>query len=202
MNKKLMALSLGIMTAVSSMAFAAPATDLSAGKVAVDLSITNPDIKVAGPGGSQTSDKDTNFDIGITAGLGNNWDIQYKYQNSDIDGWDGKMQEFNAVYQFDKNCQAFIGMNKISGDYIDSDSKLQVGVTGTTKLGDQLSGWATLAGGSNNFSYELGLAQELSRDLDLNLFYRHKKFNDVGTTVGPKADLTVSGFGLGVTAKF
>lgn len=198
MNKKLVAISLGIMTAMSSMVFAAPATDLSAGKMAIDLSITKPELEAGG-----TMPKKTNFDFGITAGLGNNWGVQYKYQGCNADnGWDGKVQEFNAVYKFDNNFQAFAGMNKFSGDSIDSSNKFQLGITGTTKLGDKLSGWATLAAGGSNFSYELGLGQALSKDWDLNLFYRHKKFNDVKMTWGPKGDVTVSGFGLGVTAKF
>lgn len=60
---------------------------------------------------------------------------------------------------------------------------------------------ATLAAGDDNFTYEIGLSQALSKDWDVNLFYRHKKFDNVKTP-GYDSDITVSGFGLGVTAKF
>lgn len=226
MNKKLLALSLGIMTAVSTSAFAAPATDLSAGKVAIDLSVTKPDLETKALGLDVSPSSKTNLDFGITAGLGNKWGIQYKQQQGDTDSSlksifnfkaEGKVQEFNVVYQIDKNFQAFIGMNKLSGTLyvtptgssvttpfdIDYSSKWQVGVTGVTKLGNKLSGWATLAAGSDNYTYELGLAQELSKQWDLNLFYRYKKFSNIKLQVlGGPEDLTVSTLGLGVTAKF
>lgn len=92
-------------------------------------------------------------------------------------------------------------MNKLSADSF-SWTKWQLGVTGTAKLGDKLSGWATLAAGKDNVTYELGIAQELSKNWDANLFYRHKKFNSLNDNEGDKADLTISGFGLGVTTRF
>ncbi len=211
MNKKIIAITLGTLTAMSSMVFAAPATDLPAGKVAVDLSLTRISLEASSGGESGSTDKKNNFDLGITAGLGNKWSIQYKHQNSNFNALNpvnnfnvevnAKVQELNAIHQFDKNLQGFVGVNKLSIDSF-SLTKWQVGVTGTTKLGDKLSGWATLAGGNDNATYELGIAQELSKDWDVNLFYRHKKFNSLKDNEGDKADLTISGFGLGVTTRF
>ena len=220
MNKKIIAFTLGIMIAMSGMTFAAPMTDLSAGKVAVDLSITKPETSITTIAKFDLAKK-TNFDFGLTAGIGDKWGLQYKYQNADtkttnITGMDGrlnsKVQEINLIYQLDKNFQVFTGVNKFSSDVIFGDSKVgsynsenkyQLGVTGVTKLGGKLSGWATLAAGDDNYTYELGLAQELSKNLDLNLFYRYKKFDNAKISSGATLDsMVVSGFGLGVTAKF
>jgi OOP family OmpA-OmpF porin len=222
MKNKIMALTLGLMMILCSVGFAAPVTDLDKGKVAIDLSVTKPQVDVEGEGQAISSDKKTNWDAGLTVGLGNKWGIQYKQQQSNTNNIlysgeyqvkaDSKVQEFNVLYEFNKNLIGFVGMHKLSGSgfldnekygELESANKWQVGLTGVTKLGGKLSGWATVAGGSNNFSYELGIAQALSNNWDLNLFYRHKKFTDMKVKdYNYKGDVTISGFGLGVTAKF
>lgn len=220
MKNRIIALTLGLMLIFCSVGLAAPVTNLEQGKVAVDLSVTKPQVDAENGGNKISFDKKTNWDAGLTVGISNKWGVQYKHQKSDTDTkqfgevsgkFDGKVQEFNVLYQFNPNLIGFAGIHKLSGNFdtslgkydLESANKWQVGLTGVTKLGGKLSGWATLAAGKNNVTYELGLAQALSKTWDLNLFYRHKKFNDIKITGAEKnVDVTVDGFGLGVTAKF
>lgn len=215
MKNKVIALTLGIMFILCSAAWAAPVTDLEQGKIAIDLSATKPQVD-AEKGTKWSFDKKTNWDAGLTVGISNKWGVQYKHQKNDTDNkqfgevfgkFDGKVQEFNVLYEFNPNLVGFAGVNKLSGSFlgqnIESSNKWQVGLTGVTKLGGKLSGWATLAAGKNNVTYEVGLAQALSKTWDLNLFYRHKKFNDMKISgTDQNVDVTVAGFGLGITAKF
>lgn len=221
MKNKIIALALGIMILLTSAALAAPVTDLEKGKVAIDVAATKPQVDGEAYGEKLSFDKKTNWDAGLTVGLSDKWGLQYKYQKSNTNTKtfygvypgkvDSKVQEFNVLYQFNPNLIGFAGVHKLSGSFYDggfkndleSENKWQVGVTGVTKLGGKLSGWATVAAGKNNVSYEIGLAQALAKNWDLNFFYRHKKFNDMEVQGWSEtADVTIAGFGVGVTAKF
>lgn len=224
MNKKLMALSLGIMTAMSSMAFAAPATDFSAGKVSVDVSARpNGDIKVDG----NKYDAKTNWEYGLTVGLGNNFAFEYKNFNpkskdySDLGpSINGKLdtQEFNVLYKLDKNFTAFTGVNTVKSIYdvsgfgkFEGSSKTnwQLGLTGQTPLGDKFTGYATVAVGADSNYWKIGTSYAIDKNLDFNLFYAQNKYNDVKYTDAfasilgtDKSDYTVKGIGYGLTYKF
>lgn len=228
--KKIGATLLALMLMSSTMAFASPTTDFEQGKTSVDIAITKPELKTSDYEGTTKWEKKNNFDFAVTTGLGNNLALQYKYQKFDtddtkfIDGVeelysaDGKAQEINLLYKLDKNVFAFVGAHRISGDVtgegitgkIDTETKLQFGVTGVTKITDKLNGWATLAAGNDNNSYELGIGYKLAENTEFNLFYRYKKFDDLkfnnqvdlGLDPDYSFDAKVKGFGMGVTVKF
>ena len=199
---------------------ASPLTDYSAGKIALDVNWTpSADLEFAG---AKLDGKNSNFDFGITAGLGNKWAIQYRYANPVTkdyayhfhysgDCYYGtghagiRSQEVNVLYQFDKNLSGFVGWHqaKITSSVIDGDTKntWQVGLIGTTEIAKKTTLYGIVGAGSSLLSAEAGVAYAFTKDLDLNLFYRYKRMDDL-KIVGHGVDTTVKGFGLGVTYRF
>lgn len=225
MKKKI----LGIVVASSMLAsvgFAAPLNDFSQGKVAVDISArTNGDFKVSDSNGSETYDAKTNWQYGVTVGLGNNFAFEYQNFNPKSKDYNafgatinGKLntQEFNILYKVDKNLTAFTGINTVKSTYEVSGAELsgknktnwQVGVTGQIDLADKITGYATIAAGHDSNYWKIGASYALDKNLDFNLFYAENKYNDVkyngiiASTWGNTADYTIKGIGYGLTYKF
>ena len=203
-------------------AFASPYTDFEKGSSSAEIGIMRSELKTSDSGGSIDWDKKTNFDLGFTTGLNDKLALQYKYQNSDSGNGnylglsgsvDSKVHELNLLYKLNPNAYAFIGFQRLSGDLtvsglgsasIDSTTVAQIGVTGVTKLSDNLNGWGTVAVGDDNYSYELGLGYALAKNTDLNLFYRYKKFDNLEfkDLPGYEFDAKNKGLGVSVTYKF
>jgi predicted porin len=200
--------------------FASPLNDYSQGKVAVDIDATNVKLSTSDNTGSSDWDKKTNIGLGITGGLGKNFAVQYKYQKADSDPTtsfnvkaESTIQEFNVLYKLDNNFNAFIGAHRLSGEVgvpgygsvdVKSTTKYQVGITGIAKLAEKTNGWATIAAGNDNQSYEVGVGYELSKDADLNVFYRYTKFTglELQGVSNYNFDAKSDGLGFGVTFKF
>lgn len=191
---------------------ASPLTDYSAGKVALDVNWT-PSLDMEGKVGGYTlsgDGKNGNFDFGVTAGLGNKWALQYRYANpvsKDYYGFHAgvRNQEVNVLYQFDKNLSAFVGWHqaKLTSSVGDGDNKntWQIGLVGTTEIAKKTTLYGIVGAGSSLFSAEAGVAYALNKDLDVNLFYRYKRMDDL--KAGSLAvDTEIKGFGLGLTYRF
>lgn len=217
---------IGVVAALSlatSVGFAAPLNDFSQGKVAVDISARpSNDIKVSDSTGSETYDGKTSWEYGITAGLGNNFAIQYKNFNpksKDYSGFSGKLdtQEFNVLYKVDENFTVFTGFVQAKSKYDvsglgsfegDTKSNWQLGVTGQTPLADKLTGYATVAAGADTSSWKLGVSYAINKNMDFDLFYAENKYDNVkyngaiASIYGRDADYKVKGLGYGLTYKF
>lgn len=191
---------------------ASPLTDYSAGKVALDINWT-PSLDMEA--NSLTGDgKSGNFDYGLTAGLGNNWAIQYRYFNPVSKDYGGihagvRSQEVNILYKLDKNLSAFAGWHQARlttnapGFSLPSKSTWQVGLIGTTELGKKTTLYGIVGAGSSLLNAEAGFAYALAKDLDVNLFYRYKRIDDLKVDgYSGDIDATVKGFGLGLTYRF
>lgn len=198
---------------------ASPLTDYSAGKVALDVNWT-PSLDIEAEG--ETIDgKNGNFDFGLTYGLGNKWAIQYRYFNpvskdlSVLGGYHAgvRSQEVNVLYKLDKNLSAFAGWHQaklttnapLTGLSLDNKSTWQVGLIGTTELGKKTTLYGIVGAGSSLLNAEAGFAYALAKDLDVNLFYRYKRIDDLRISNGINSvgvDTTTKGFGLGLTYRF
>lgn len=213
--------------AFSTVAFAAPLTDYSQGKVTADVSVR--------PSTDLGNYKDSNnLEYGVTAGLGNNFAIQYK--NSDTDSkklpfssnYQGtivtgtmkgelKAQELNLLYQLNDNVSAFVGLTQakmglshhatgggitVAGNIAGKSANgMQIGFVTTEKLADRLNGYTMLALGNKVYQYELGVSYEVSKDVDFNVFYKSTKYKNL-TLQSAEFDANVKGIGYGLTAKF
>lgn len=226
MKKKIVGIVAGL-SLVTSLACAAPLNDFSQGKVAVDISARpSGDFKVNYITGSKTYDANTNWEYGLTVGLGNKFAVEYKNfnpktkDNAILGAFTEKLdtQEFNILYKANDNFTIFTGFNKvkssldIAGHDFDGDSKTnwQIGVTGQTKLSDKITGYATVAAGKDSSVWKIGAAYAIDKNLDFNLFYAENKYDKVkynDSLVAARisdadADYTIKGVGYGLTYKF
>jgi hypothetical protein len=205
---------------LSSVGFASPLNDFSQGKVAVDVSVRpSSDFKASDDDG--TKDAKSYMEYGVTIGLGNNLAFQYKGadpKSKDVSGagWNYndelKTQEFNILYKTSDNFTVFTGINQAKAKWNDNGpsaegdtkSNWQLGVTGQTPLGENLTGYATVAAGQDTSTWKIGLGYAISKNLDLDVFYGENKYNKVKNPWNGNytTDYTIKGMGYGLTYKF
>lgn len=215
MKKKVLGV-FAVLSLATSVGFAAPLNDFSEGKVAIDISARpSNDIKADN---DTTLDAKTSWEYGITAGVGNNFAVQYKNFNPKSKDYSGdnlklETQELNVLYKLNENYTVFTGLVQAKSKYNlsglgglegDTKSNWQVGVTGQSPLADKLTGYATVAAGADTSSWKLGLAYAVNKNTDFDLFYAENKYNKVNFYGGLDldADYKVKGLGYGVTYKF
>lgn len=222
MKGKILGMVLGL-SMIASVGFASPLNDFSQGNVSLELSARpSNDLKVSDNQGSTTYDAKTFYDYGITAGLGNNFALQYKYSNpksKDYFGISGQLtvQEFNVLYKVDNHNTVFTGVNTVKDKYSglgyssegDTKTNWQLGVTSQTNLNDNIIGYATLAAGNDTTAWKVGASYVINKNLDFDLFYGWNKYKNVkyGSALAniagtDKADYTAKGMGYGLTYKF
>ncbi len=218
----------------SAVGFASPLTDYSQGKVAVDLAVrpsSNLDIA-----GGDLDGSNSNFDGGLTFGLGNKFAFQWATQNSKSKDYSGTVtyglntatgsihtdlnaNQFNVLYQLDKNVSAFVGYTQAKNDVVANGTingvaingtaggktvnGWQVGLQGSTPLSDKVTGYGIVGVGSKINSFEAGISYAFAPNTELNVFYKNTKYKDLEFDAAPgKYDVQVDGLGVGVTFKF
>jgi predicted porin len=199
---------------IASVSLASPLTDYSPGKTAIDLNWF-PNGTLDGSWGS-VDGKRGNIDWGVTTGLGNKFALQYRQFNPESKDigvpsyrFGMRTQEVNVLYQLNKNVSAFVGWHQAklhsSGITASDRNTFQAGLVGNTKIAPKTTLYGVVGVGSNLVNTETGVAYEVGKDLDLNVFYRYKKidkleYNISGETY--KDDLKFKGVGVGLTYKF
>lgn len=208
----------------TSVGFASPLTDYSAGKTSIDLTYRISELNTKTQSESDSLDKKGNLDFGITTGLGNKFALQYTNSNEkskETTMSDGstlqaslKVQEVNVLYQLDKNLSVYTGFVSVKGSGTNSFSgssnsssttknKVQFGVIGTAQLAEKTTAYAQVGFASNFTNWKVGVSQEIAPNLELNVDYgrmQAKKMN-FGSDVGD-VDMTAKGLGIGVSYKF
>ncbi len=189
---------------------ASPLSDYSAGRAALDVNWT-PRLDMEA-GGLSGAGKSGNFDFGLTAGLGDRWAIQYRHFNpvsKNYGGFHGgiRSQEINLLYRLDKNLSAFAGWHRAKittnhpGLSLPYKGTWQLGLIGTAPVAKKTTLYGIVGAGSNLLNAEAGLSYALTRELDVNLFYRYRQVDHLRINA-VDLDTTVKGFGLGLTYKF
>lgn len=211
------------LVAMTGSAFASPLTDYSAGKVAVDFTFY-PNLKMEADhsdGGIVKTDAKQKFAFGLTTGLGNKWAVQYRYfspEGVDPISTDRtnrtKTQEFNLLYQLNKNWSVFAGYHSAKYDLSFYDSvwsqthtkgTAQFGLIGSTKIFDKTRLFGSAGFGNRLTNLEFGLSYEVSPNLEFNLTYRYfnsDKLKFTAPFTGVTLDTKFTGWGLGITCKF
>jgi len=218
---------------LSAVGHAAPLSDYSEGKVAVDLAIKPSNhVYATSALGSDGFNGSSAFNYGLTVGVGNNFALQYNNNNAKSKDYisstfgpsaNGKIdaQEINVLYNAGKNVNIFAGITQVKSIYTVNGSSIyagtysgensnnwQIGVSGQTLLGDNITGYATVAAGKDTNSYKVGVSYAFNNNVDFNLFYSQNKYNNVKfnssmTTlgIGSTGDYTIKGIGYGLTYK-
>lgn len=208
MDKKILTGALAAMM-ISSTALAAPLSDYTEGSAAVDVKYSlSQDIKGESNGLAGKHDLDDHLSGGLTYGLGNNLAVQYNYTDNKLDFGGDRIiaQELNLLYKLNPNLSAYAGLNRnrysVNRGYDSSETGVQIGVIGQTKLSDDLTAWAMLGAGNKRTAYEIGLGYGITDNLDLNIYYDYNKYKDNENALGRDFDAKAKGFGMGVTFKF
>ena len=211
---------------VSSVSLAAPITDYSTEKLGVDIS-SQPNLHFGC--NADIDGKTNNLDFGITAALNNKWGIQYVYNNfksntvnskNDYVSYNAhtnlKVNQFNLTYNSSKNKVLFLGVTKHqldlsanalfnnkynieSSDSSNNITGIQFGMIEVVPINDNLSSYGIMSIGTKLFNVEMGLSQQISKNIDFNIFYKYMKCTDIGDT---NLDISTTGLGFGVSCKF
>lgn len=224
--KKTSILAMAAATMVTtSVGFAAPLNDYSAGKTSIDMTWRLSSIDATSQSATDSLSKKGNMEFGITTGLGNNFAFQYTNANNKSkdtnlpDGAGGtyrengslKTQEFNVLYKLDKNVSAYVGMVNLKGTINDegsgtsssSKNKMQFGLLGSTKLADKTTAYAQVGFASSYNTWKVGVSQEIAPNLEFNVDYRRTQAKKMNFDNGlGDVDMTAKGLGLGVSYKF
>ncbi len=139
----------------SAVGFASPLTDFSQGKASIDLNwrMSN-DLEY--PGDSLDA-SNSNFDVGLTIGLGNKFAFQWQNQNAKSKDYSGTFtngvdvlsgslnskltaNQFNILYSVDKNVAAFVGYTQAKNEF-DVNGTYNGTPFGGTVSGKMVNGW-------------------------------------------------------------
>lgn len=181
----------------TSMVFASPVTTFEKGALNLELGGTL-NSKVSGRG-QVTADVTgkSGYKFVLTAGLSNQWALQYKQgmftsKTSTISGIntyaEAAPHDVNVLYKINPDLTFITGYenNKISyGSYVSDATKsaLHFGLTGTHKLNDNATLFATLISGKDVSLREIGVSYQLSKITTLNMSYAERKSNNVDLNV-------------------
>lgn len=205
--KKKVTLSLAALFAVSlsNVVGAAPLTDYSAGKVAIDASVqVAPNLEVKQNGTTETADAHTSYKIGATAGIGNNWALQYNYnrQASEKDGSALRSQEYNALYKINNNFSGVVGFTESKISDGKSQNDLDLGFVAYAPINDKMTAFGGAMLGNDIARYNLGVAYAVDKNLDFNLEYYNNGIKDMKVDNSNVDKVTSDGIDLGLTLRF
>jgi hypothetical protein len=197
MRKFLVFLSLGLLLAGSTPAFASPVADFEKGTVTLETGSTlNSKVRGTGPISAEVNGK-SGFKSALTLGLSNKYALQYKHgrfksEDSTILGLttyaEDKLQDFNLLYKLHPDLALVAGYEKSSisyGNYVApaDQAALHFGLAGTHKIADNLNLFANLIGGNHVSLKEIGLAYKLSNIAVFKVSYAEREIRNVDLKV-------------------
>jgi len=226
MKKRIGLLIAVLVVAFSGLAAASPMTDLSAGKVAVDLLNWTPDLKGSLNAGGYNFGSDTisgngSLQYGITVGVAQNWGVYFRgfdaqSQDKPIPGYplsynyEMSYQQYGLEYGFGENFAVFAGGANAKGklnisplSFSSADKNaFQIGAIAQAPVGKDLKAYGRLAVGGDITDWEIGLSYLVAKNTELTLNYREVYANKLDFGSGITVDGNVKGLGYGLTFKF
>ncbi len=221
---KKVVLTLALLLAFSSIAFASPLADYSKGNTSFDINWRpnfNGTDKYTSAWSESSSYSTMNlsgnrrtYDWTVTTGLGNNFALQYSQYRpvgSTSYGYEYGMstKELNVLYQLNKHVSAFAGVHRahyVGETYTPNSDRLQVGFVGYDKIADKTTLYGILGAGNDLLNWETGVSYQVAPNLEVNFSYRYKKVSNLSDGYESANEyidnVTARGFGYGVTYKF
>ena len=210
MRKIIAALTMGLVLTGASVS-ASPAAVFEQGAIVVELGGTlNP--KVKGQGDVTLEAKgESGYKFSVTTGLSDKFALQYRqgFCKSEEKTFgpmttyaESKPVDFNLLYKVNPHLMLIAGYEhtKIAyGDFIapKSHSGFHIGLTGSHKLDDKATLFATLVSGKDASLKEAGIIYKLSGVSTFTVAYTERKANDVDLKIltypATKTDYTMSG---------
>ncbi|WP_312562585.1 hypothetical protein [Anaerospora sp.] len=212
MKKKIAAAVFGLLMAGITAVYASPVTDFEKGHVTVEFGSTlnstfNGSGEVTGEAGGKSG-----FKYGVTAGLGDDWAIQFKGGKFKSEDFTGKSQsypgvtvntygksthqEFNLIRRISPNVSAVAGwvQNKFSYSNTVEPATIasfHVGFMADQKLSEKATLFAAVLGGKDVLFWEAGVSYKIAKDAHFNVSYGERKFKnvDLGVEIPPVISL-------------
>lgn len=194
--------------AMSSIAIAAPMTDLNKGETAAGYLYWNPKIDVDVNGNSYDAGKATANGFYVENALSDKFILGIETIKGDKSRTvfgkhvkaDSRFTDVTIQYKLDNNVRLIAGNRNYDTDlsasgsapYSNSANKFIYGVGASTALGEKTSAYATYTHDSYADEWQLGVNQDLSKNAVLNINYRYHDEDYV----------TLKGIGAGLIYKF
>jgi len=194
---------------ISGVAFASPSVPLQQGETSIGFDAANlqPAVSVLGLKADLGSTNSNSYYVqhGLTNQIilgaestklnaSNNGGISANVKATDIyAGY--KIDNTFSVIAGSRNYAATVGYGGFSTGL--SKAEFLWGINASTKLSDKLTGHAAYKQTSYESEWQVGVADQLSKNISLDLGYNHHDYS-----FGSAVDLTLSGVGLGMNYKF
>jgi opacity protein-like surface antigen len=202
--KKLL-LVLVIILAMSSVAMAAPVTNLEKGESAVGYLYWNPNVDAFGGDFGNASASGFYVETAVSDKVIIGLETIKGDKSKTISGIKAKVDtrftDLTIQYKLDNNIRLIAGNRNYDtdfaaagvGSYSNSSDKFFYGVSASTSLGDKATAYAAVTHSSIATEWQIGANQNITKNLDLNINYRYYDQDD---------DLTLKGIGAGLIYKF
>lgn len=198
-----------VFLAMSSVAMAAPMTNLNKGETAAGYLYWNPKVTVDGRHGhSYDVGKENANGVYVEAAISDKFILGIETIKGDtsktvsgvVVGVDTRFTDFTVQYKLDNNVRLIAGNRNYDttlsakgyGSTDVSTNKFIYGIGASTPIGDKTSAYATFLHDSYTDEWQLGVNHNLSKSAMLNINYRYHDEDDV----------LLKGIGAGLIYKF
>lgn len=199
MKKKIVAAVLGILMAGTTAVYASPVTDFAKGHISAEFGSTlNSTFNGSGEVTGKADGK-SGFKYGVTAGLGDNWALQFKggkFKSEVFSAYSTSLnhtvstygksthQEINLIHRIGPNVSAVAGwvQNKFSyGNTVApaTIASLHAGFMADQKLNEKATLFAAVLSGKDVLFWEAGVSYKIAKDAHFNVSYGERQFEDV-----------------------
>jgi len=176
---------------MTSVAMAAPVTDLQKGQSIAGYSYWNPDITL---GSHDLGNTDANGFYAET-GLNENVTIGVETTSGNIYGLDTRFTDVTLKNKMGKNFQFIVGNRSYDisyGSYSYTSSEFIYGLGGFTNLNDKATAYASILHSDIADDFQVGVNYQVSKEVSLNLNYRDYS----------EDDFSLKGIGFGASYNF
>ncbi len=203
MKKKIAAAVFGLLMAGVTAVYASPVTDFEKGHVTVEFGSTlnstfNGSGEVTGEAGGKSG-----FKYGVTAGLGDDWAIQFKggkFKSEVFSAYSASIgapvttygksthEEFNLIRRISPNVSAVVGwvQNEFSYGILVAPatiSSFHAGFMADKKLNEKSTAFAAVLSGKDVLFWEAGVSYQIAKDAHFNVSYGEREFKNVDLNV-------------------
>lgn len=201
MKKGLIFAVLVFMLAMSSVAMAAPTTDLQQGQVQLGVTVSTPSVEVDGNSLKTDTKLNPSLAVGITSKLQGQFEFNKTALNS---GSSFTSNEIGVAYKVQKNLFATVAYENVKADVVNVNSQtknlLVVGVTGIVPVADKVNAYGKVAFGKDVQKYAVGVTYDLAKNTMLTVEYADKQYKDFSQLRAEKT--TIKGVSYGLVYKF
>lgn len=189
-----------VVLTMSSVALAAPMTNLEKGEGAAGYLYWNPKAEISGYGLGKSNANGFYLEKAVSDKIIVGLETIKGSKSAGAYTIDARFTDLTVQYKVDKNVRLIAGNRNYDtsasiqgfGSFDDSTNKAIIGFGASTSLGDKATAYTTLIHSSEGTDWQIGASQELDKNVSLNINYRYYDGDD----------LSLKGIGAGLLYKF